>query len=489
MDKNSYNSNPELKLQPVILSGGKGSRLWPLSRECYPKQYLELDEKNKFSLLQNTYLRLNSIRNLEPPIIICNEEQRFLVAEQMLEINIKPKSIILEPEGKNTAPAIALAALLTSTKEEDPGLLILSSDHIIENPDEFKDSIVEGLHYANQDKIVTFGILPTSPETGYGYIESFNELSREKKSSSIKKFIEKPPEETAKKFIQDKKYTWNSGIFLFKASVIIKELNQFAPEILNICQKSLDNSINDLDFLRVNKKDFQKCPSISIDIAVMEKTHNATVVRLDAGWDDVGSWESVWKKSIKDKDNNSMKGKVLLNDSKGCYLRSETRLVVGLNLEDLIVVDTDDALLIANKKSSQKVKEIVKDLEEKDIPEGRLNKKMFRPWGNYTSIIKGTSWQVKRLEIKPGSSLSLQMHHHRTEHWIIVEGIAKVEIDNKETLLKKNESTYVPKRSKHRLSNPGRKLLIIIEVQNGEYLGEDDIVRFEDIYGRDKLFD
>ena len=484
MNKESKNSNSDLRLQPVILSGGKGSRLWPLSRECYPKQYLELDEKNNFTLLQNTYLRLNSIKNLEPPIIICNEDQRFLVAEQMLEINIKPKSIILEPEGKNTAPAIALAALLTKQKEEDLGLIILSSDHIIENPKEFKDSIIEGLHYANKDKIVTFGVLPTSPETGYGYIESLDELSRDKKSSPIKKFIEKPVEETAKKLIQDKKYTWNSGIFLFKTSVIIKELNQFAPEILNICQSSLNNSVNDLDFLRVNKKIFQTCPNISIDIAVMEKTNNAMVVALNAGWDDIGSWESIWKKSIKDKNNNSTKGKVLLTDSKGCYLRSENRLVVGLGLKELIVIDTDDALLIANKKSSQKVKEIVKDLEEKDIPEGRLNKKMFRPWGNYTSIINGPSWQVKRLEIKPGSSLSLQMHHHRTEHWIIVEGIAKVEIDNKKTLLKKNESIYVPQCSKHRLSNPGKNLLIIIEVQNGEYLGEDDIVRFEDIYGR-----
>ena len=484
MNKESKNSNSDLRLQPVILSGGKGSRLWPLSRECYPKQYLELDEKNNFTLLQNTYLRLNSIKNLEPPIIICNEDQRFLVAEQMLEINIKPKSIILEPEGKNTAPAIALAALLTKQKEEDLGLIILSSDHIIENPKEFKDSIIEGLHYANKDKIVTFGVLPTSPETGYGYIESLDELSRDKKSSPIKKFIEKPVEETAKKLIQDKKYTWNSGIFLFKTSVIIKELNQFAPEILNICQSSLNNSVNDLDFLRVNKKIFQTCPNISIDIAVMEKTNNAIVVALNAGWDDIGSWESIWKKSIKDKNNNSTKGNVLLTDSKGCYLRSENRLVVGLGLKELIVIDTDDALLIANKKSSQKVKEIVKDLEEKDIPEGRLNKKMFRPWGNYTSIINGPSWQVKRLEIKPGSSLSLQMHHHRTEHWIIVEGIAKVEIDNKKTLLKKNESIYVPQCSKHRLSNPGKNLLIIIEVQNGEYLGEDDIVRFEDIYGR-----
>ena len=489
MNKDKKHSNSELRLQPVILSGGKGSRLWPLSRECYPKQYLELDEKNNFSLLQNTYLRLNKIENLEPPIIICNEEQRFLVAEQMLEINIKPKSIILEPEGKNTAPAIALAALLTKRKDEDPGLIILSSDHIIEKPKEFKDSIIEGLHLAKQGKIVTFGVLPTTPESGYGYIESIEELSREKKSSYIKKFIEKPPIETAKKLIQDKKYTWNSGIFLFKTSVIINELNQYAPEILNICQKSLDNSINDLDFLRVNKKIFQTCPSISFDIAVMERTKNATVVRLDAGWNDVGSWESIWKKSIKDKNNNSTKGKILLNDSKGCYLRSESRLVVGLELEDLIVVDTDDALLIANKKSSQKVKDIVKDLKKKDIPEGKLNKKMFRPWGNYSSIIKGTSWKVKRLEIKPGSSLSLQMHHHRTEHWIIVEGIAKVEIDNKETLLKKNESIYVPKFSKHRLSNPGKNLLIIIEVQNGEYLGEDDIIRFEDIYGRDKSFD
>lgn len=486
MDNNFKNFDSNLKLQPVILSGGKGSRLWPLSRECFPKQYLELDEKNGLSLLQNTYLRLKILKNLEPPIIICNEQQRFLVAEQMLNINIKPKSVILEPEGKNTAPAIALAALLTNQRKEDPALIILSSDHIINDAQEFSKSIIEGLQHAKQDRIVTFGVLPRSPESGYGYIESFDELSNENKSSTIKKFIEKPTEETAKNFIKNKHYTWNSGIFLFKASVIIKELNKFSPEIINLCQKSLDNATSDLDFLRVNKTYFQKCPNIPFDIAVMEKTSKGTVVRLDAGWSDIGSWESVWKNSTKDKNSNSTKGQVLLKNSKRCYLRSENRLVVGLGIEDLVIIETDDAVLIANKKSTQKVKEIVKDLEEKDLPEGRFNKKMFRPWGNYTSIINGKSWQVKRLEIKPGESLSLQMHFHRSEHWIIVDGIAKVEIDNKVTLLNKNESIYVPIRSKHRLSNPGEDLLTIIEVQNGEYLGEDDIVRFEDIYGRNK---
>ena len=488
MDNNLENLVTSLKLQPVILSGGKGSRLWPLSRECFPKQYLELDEKNDFSLLQNTYLRLKTIKNLEPPIIICNEEQRFLVAEQMMNINVKPKSIILEPEGRNTAPAIALAALLTTQKKDDPALIILSSDHIIENTKEFISTIMEGLYQAEQGRIVTFGVLPTSPESGYGYIESLDELSNKNKSSSIKKFIEKPSEEIAKKFILNKHYTWNSGIFLFKASVIINELYKFAPEIVDLCRESLQSAINDLDFLRVNKNIFQKCPNIPIDIAVMEKTTKGTVVRLDAGWSDIGSWESVWKNSIKDENGNSIKGKVLLTNSEGCYLRSENRLVVGLGIKDLVIIETEDAILIANKKSTQKVKEIVKDLDKKDIPEGRLNKKMFRPWGNYTSIINGTTWQVKKLEIKPGASLSLQMHFHRTEHWIIVDGTAKVEINDLETLLKKNESIYVPLRSKHRLSNPGKNLLTIIEVQNGEYLGEDDIVRYEDIYGRNKEF-
>lgn len=480
------NLKSDLKLQPVILSGGKGSRLWPLSRECYPKQYLELYEGNKFSLLQNTFLRLNLLDNLEPPIIICNESQRFLVAEQMLKINVVPKSIIIEPIGKNTGPAVALAAIAANQKGQDPALLILSSDHVINDSKEFTATIIEGLKHAKKGRIVSFGVVPTYPETGYGYIESVEELTNIKKSSSIKRFIEKPKEDSAKKFIQSNLFTWNSGIFLFKASTIIEEFNRFAPEIIHICKKSIFNAISDLDFLRLNKEIFQKCPNVPIDIAIMEKTDNGTVVRLNAGWSDIGNWESVWENSTKDNKRNSIKGNVLLMESHGCYLRSEKRLLVGLGLKDLIVIETDDAVLVINKKSTQKVKYIVEDLERKNIAEGKVNKKIYRPWGSYTSISNGTSWQVKKLEVNPGASLSLQMHFHRTEHWIIVNGTARVEINNHETILNQNESIYVPIQAKHRLSNPGNENLIIIEVQNGKYLGEDDIVRFEDIYGRKK---
>ena len=478
--------NSDIKLQPVILSGGKGSRLWPLSRECYPKQYLELNEENNFSLLQNTYLRLNQLKNLEPPIIICNESQRFLVAEQMLKINVVPKAIILEPIGKNTGPAIALAAIKANQEKHDPALLILSSDHIINNTEEFTATITEGIKHAKNGRIVSFGVVPTFPETGYGYIESFEELTNLNKSSSIKRFIEKPKEENAKEFIKSNLFTWNSGIFLFKASTLISELNQLAPKVFDICKKSIECAVNDLDFLRLNKEIFKKCPNVPIDIAIMEKTNKGTVVRLNAGWSDIGNWESVWENSTKDNNRNSSKGDVILMESHGCYLRSEKRLVVGLGLKDLIVIETDDAVLVINKKSAQRVKHIVEDLERRNISEGKVNKKIYRPWGSYTSICNGTTWQVKKLEVNPGASLSLQMHFHRTEHWIIVDGTAKVEINNHETILNQNESIYVPIQAKHRLSNPGNENLVIIEVQNGKYLGEDDIVRFEDIYGRKK---
>ena len=393
-------------------------------------------------------------------------------------------AIILEPIGKNTAPAITLGALIASQTKEDNFLIILSSDHIIRDTLEFKKTIIRGLEHADNGEIVTFGIEPKTPECGYGYIESYNELSKDKKSSKIKRFIEKPDISIARKLIKDKHFSWNSGIFLFKASSIVEELKKFVPDVVENCKKSLDQAESDLDFIRINKDIFSKCPNVAVDTAVMENTSMGTVIRLDAGWSDIGSWESIWENAKKDNLNNSIKGKGVLSESEGCYLRSENRLVVGLGIKDLIIVETDDAVLIANKKSTQKVKNIVKDLQTKNFLEGRLNRKLYRPWGNFTSIASGPRWQVKRLEINPGESLSLQMHFHRSEHWVIVNGIAKVEIDNKETFLQKSESIYVPLRAKHRLSNPGQDLLVIIEVQNGEYLGEDDIVRFQDFYGR-----
>ena len=477
-------SSKNLDLIPVILSGGTGSRLWPLSRASYPKQYLNIHEKNNYSLLQNTYLRLKGLKNLHDPLIISNEEQRFLVAEQMRSIDVKPFSILLEPNGKNTAPAIALAALKSLKYNTDPILLILSSDHKIEDEENFKNVISDGVFHAREGKLVTFGVIPNCPETGYGYIETTEELNNHKTSSKIKKFIEKPNLKLAKKFIEDKHYLWNSGIFLFKASTILKELEKYDPQIIKICKESIIKGKADLDFFRINEEVFEKCPNKSIDIAVMEKTKLGYVMSLKSEWDDIGSWKSVWQNSNKDNKGNTLKGKVIIEETKNCYLRSEERLIVGINLNNLVVVETNDAILVADKDSTQKVKKVVEDLKKRNFTEGIENKKNYRPWGNFISIEKGSTWQVKKLEIKPKASISLQMHKYRSEHWVVVNGVAKVEINGEISFLRKNESTYIPNGSKHRLSNPDEVPLIVIEVQSGSYLGEDDIIRFEDKYGR-----
>lgn len=484
MINSNEKSNAKTEIIPVILSGGSGSRLWPLSRETYPKQYLNLNEKNNYSLLQNTFLRLKGLKNLKDPIIISNQEQRFIVAEQMRQINVKPHSIMLEPIGKNTAPAIALAALKAMDKNIDPTLLVLSSDHKIDDDSNFRKVIEDGLLISNNQRIVTFGIVPYGPETGYGYIKSYEELSENNPSSIIEKFVEKPNLKLAEQFVKDKHYVWNSGIFLFKASVFLKELEKFEPDILKICSRAIKKGLKDLDFFRINQEIFKECPNKPIDIAVMEKTNLGSVLTLKAGWDDIGSWKSVWKNSKKDDFGNAQRGKVIIENSKNCYLRSEGRLIVGIKLKNLIVVETNDAILISHLDSTQKVKQIVKKLNKSNLKEGKNNKKNYRPWGNFTSIEEGVSWQVKRLEINPKASISLQMHYQRSEHWVVVSGTAKVEIDDTVRLLKENESAYIPLGSKHRLSNPFEIPLILIEVQSGEYLGEDDILRFEDIYGR-----
>jgi len=480
--KEQFNQN--LDLIPVILSGGTGSRLWPLSRASFPKQYLNLEEKNNYSLLQNTILRLKGLSNLRSPIIVSNEEQRFIVAEQMRAINVIPDSIILEPIRRNTAPAIALAAITALRNYSDPTLLILSSDHNIDDEENFRKVIAAGLIESNKDRLVTFGIIPNRPETGYGYIETLEEISEKIRLSEIKNFIEKPNEELAKKLIKNKHYLWNSGIFLFKASTILKEIEKYNPKILEICEDSINKGLKDLDFFRINQKTFQECPNIPIDIAVMERTNLGSVFALHVGWNDIGNWKSVWENSKKDNKGNTIKGKVIVENVANCYLRSEDRLLVGIDIQDLVVVETKDAILISNKDSSQKVKEIVQKLNESNFDEGTKSKKDFRPWGSFTSIEKQSTWQVKKLEIKPNSSISLQMHDHRSEHWIVVKGTAKVEIDKKVLFLKTNESIYIPKKSKHRLTNPNSDKLVLIEIQSGNYLGEDDIIRFEDNYGR-----
>ena len=474
-----------MKIIPIIMCGGKGTRLWPLSRESYPKQFLSLyGDKNK-SLLQLTLERISDLENIQNPILICNEEHRFLVAEQVRNIGITPSAIILEPCGRNTAPAITLGALQALDIDKESILLVLSADHRIEDNIEFTKVIVQGIKEAEKGRLVVFGVLPTTPETGYGYIESEQPLnSKSDKATSITKFIEKPNNELAKKLFKNKKYSWNSGMFVFKAKTIINEIKAFTPDIFENCKECLNRSIKDLDFLRLDKDIFLKCQDISIDVAVLEKTKKAFVYPLCCGWDDIGSWESLWKISKRDINGNSIQGKVINKNSSDCLFRSEDRLIVGLGLKDLIIIETKDAVLVADKSSSQDVKEIVSFLNKNGFKEGEQHKKMFRPWGNYLSIEEKNNWQIKKIEVNPGASLSLQKHFYRSEHWVVVEGSAKVQVDEEITILEKNESTYIPLGSKHRLSNPGKTPLVIIEIQSGNYLGEDDIVRFQDDYGR-----
>ncbi len=481
--KNNFTS--ETNIIPVILAGGRGTRLWPLSRECHPKQFINLSGENNFSLLQNTYLRLRGINNLSQPIIVCNHEHRFLVAEQMREIEIKPESIILEPVSRNTAPAIALAALKAQKDRSiDPILLILSADHIIENSENLKKAIKNGYGYAKDGRLITFGISPNYPETGYGYIESFEEISKTNKSSDIKKFIEKPNKKLAEKLIKNKLYTWNSGIFLFKSSSIINELSSYFPEIVKACRESISGEVNDFEFQRIDSDKFKICPDISIDSAVMEKTILGTVTHLDAGWSDIGNWKTIWERSNKDKKGNSLNGKTMIKNSKNCYIKSENRLTVGLGIENIAIIETKDAVLVADMNSVQNIKGLVNELDEKEYKEGKNNTKTYRPWGAFTTIEENDKWKVKKIEIKSGARISLQLHNHRSEHWVVVSGVANVEIDGNLTKIKENESIYVPKKCKHRLSNLNKEPLVIIEIQSGSYLGEDDIIRFKDMYGR-----
>lgn len=480
-------------LVPVILCGGTGTRLWPLSRASYPKQYWPLAGTDEETLLQQTHQRLRGLPQLAPPLLICNEDHRFIVAEQMRQIGVEPAAILLEPMGRNTAPAVAVAALHATARGDDPLLLVLAADHVIRQADRFRAAVEAGLAAAGAGQLVTFGIVPTAPETGYGYIEAAqplpaNQQHQESPAYSgpvpIVRFVEKPDRKTAEMFLASSRFTWNSGMFLFRASAILAELERLAPEVVSACRSALEHDSADLEFLRLEREAFANCPAVAIDVAVMEKTDRGAVLPLDAGWSDVGSWSALWATADRDAHGNVLRGRVISEDARNCYLRSEHRLVVGLGVEDLVVVETDDVVLVAHRDRAQDVKGIVNRLERAGAPESRAHRRIYRPWGHYDGVVEGERWQVKKIQVKPGACLSLQMHHHRAEHWVVVKGTAVVEKDGVEELVGENQSTYIPLGSKHRLSNPGKIPVELIEVQSGPYLGEDDIVRFEDRYGR-----
>ena len=469
---------------PVILCGGTGTRLWPLSRASYPKQYWPLAGTGEDTLLQQTQQRLKGLPGLGAPLLICNEDHRFIVAEQLRQIGVEPQAILLEPIGRNTAPAVAVAALQATAHGEDPLLLVLAADHVIRDAATFRATVAAGMAAAEAGQLVTFGIVPTAPETGYGYIEAAHSLLGANAPVPIARFVEKPDRATAEQFLATGRFTWNSGMFLFKASAILAELERLAPEVVSACRSSLEHDSADLDFLRLEREAFASCPSVALDVAVMERTDRGAVLPLEAGWSDVGSWSALWETADQDSDGNVLRGRVISEGSSNCYLRSEHRLVVGLGVEDLVVVETDDVVLVAHRDRAQDVKAIVGLLEREGAPESKAHRKIYRPWGTYDGVTEGERWQVKRIVVNPGASLSLQMHHHRAEHWIVVQGSALVEKDGRQEMVSENQSTYIPLGCRHRLSNPGKIPVELIEVQSGPYLGEDDIVRFEDRYGR-----
>ena len=471
---------------PVILSGGVGSRLWPLSREYLPKQLMPI-MGGKHSLFQETMLRLSGIHGVAPPIVVCNENHRFMAAVQMQALNLPYSDILLEPVGRNTCPAITVGALAASRDGEDPALLVLPADHIISDAALFASAVQLGAKLAESGNIITFGIVPDRAETGYGYIKKGARLTEADENGaaySVSAFTEKPDSEKARYFVDSGEYLWNSGMFMFRASAYLQELERHSPEVLKLCRESFDGAHRDLDFTRLGDESFASCPNISIDYAVMEKTSKAVVIPLSVGWSDVGSWLSLHEVSKKDQNQNAITGDVITEDARNCYIHSENRLVAALGIENLIIVETKDAVLVSSLERSQDVKLIVENLKKNMREEVLVHPRTYRPWGSFESIDFGERFKVKRLTVNPGATLSLQMHYHRAEHWVVVRGTARITRGEEVSFLNEDESTYIPHNTKHRLENPGKIPLELIEVQSGSYLGEDDISRFDDVYGR-----
>jgi mannose-1-phosphate guanylyltransferase/mannose-1-phosphate guanylyltransferase/mannose-6-phosphate isomerase len=470
-------------IHPVILSGGSGTRLWPMSRSHYPKQLLPL--VGEHSLLQQAALRVADAPGFGAPLVIANEEHRFIIAEQMREIDIAPHSLLLEPVGRNTAPAACIAALSLVAAEPDALMLLMPSDHTIEDRAAFLAAVERAAAAARAERLVTFGIHPEKAETGYGYIERGAALARAEGAFAVARFVEKPEAATAERYVASGDFFWNSGIFLFPAALFLNELDRLRPDMLASCRQALATARRDDDFIRLDKAAFAACPSDSIDYAVMEHTERAAVVPVAMGWSDLGSWDALWELAAKDAAGNALVGNVIAEDTKSCYLRSETGLVAALGIEDLVVVATQDAVMLAPRSRAQDVRRLVARLVKEGRSEADALPRVHRPWGSYETLHAGHRVQVKHILVKPGRKLSLQMHHHRAEHWVVVQGTAKIRRGNEEIMLTEDQSTYIPLGTPHRLENPGKIPLHVIEVQSGAYLDEDDIVRFDDDYGRD----
>ena len=469
------------RLYPVILSGGSGTRLWPLSRASLPKQLLALHGSR--TMIQETVQRAQ-LPGVAPPILLCNDEHRFLVAEQMLEIGLKPSAIVLEPMGRNTAPAAAVAALVAAENDPNAIILLLPSDHVVTNPAAFRDAVAIATRAADAGSIVTFGMQPTAPETGYGYIQRGAPIDGVDGAFKVRRFVEKPDANTAMGYVRDGGYYWNGGMFVFRADVLLEELDRLAPTVLPAVRQALATAKRDLDFIRLDADNFARAPNISIDYAIMERTERAALVPCSIGWSDVGSWSSLWEILEQDESGNVFVGDVIAHDCRDSFVHSEKRLTALVGVHDLVVVATKDAVLVADKSRAQDVKAIVDRLKAGGRRESAEHTTIFRPWGSYETVDLGDRFQVKHIMVKPGGVLSLQLHHRRAEHWVVVQGAARVTCGDKVFALEENGSTFIPLGEKHRLENPGETPLHLIEVQSGPYLGEDDIVRFDDMYGR-----